>query len=81
MQRLFVALHGTMGSYLRDALHEGSADVVACLHVPRAKVFSSFLLFARWPPLLFLVRISFSFLISWRQLTSTGTSDNFLSPE
>jgi hypothetical protein len=32
---------------------------VACLPVPRAWVFSSFLLFiAWWPPLLFLVRIS-----------------------
>jgi hypothetical protein len=31
------ALHGaTLGSYLRDALQEGSADVVACLYVPRA---------------------------------------------
>jgi hypothetical protein len=30
------ALHGTMGSYLRDALQEGIVDVVACLHVPRA---------------------------------------------
>jgi hypothetical protein len=37
MQRLYVALHGTMGSYLRDALQEGNADVVACLRVvPRA---------------------------------------------
>jgi hypothetical protein len=36
MQRLFAARHGTMGSYLRDALQEGSAVVVACLHVPRA---------------------------------------------
>jgi hypothetical protein len=33
MQRLFTDLHGTLGSYLRDALHEGSVDVVACLHV------------------------------------------------
>jgi hypothetical protein len=24
-----------LGFYLRDALHEGSVDVVACLHVPR----------------------------------------------
>jgi NAD-specific glutamate dehydrogenase len=31
-QRLYAALHGTLGSYLRDALHEGSADVVAYLH-------------------------------------------------
>jgi hypothetical protein len=30
---------------------------VACLPVPRAQVFSSFLRFAWWPPLLFLVRI------------------------
>jgi hypothetical protein len=36
MQRLCADLHGTLGSYLRDALHEGSADAVACLHVPRA---------------------------------------------
>jgi hypothetical protein len=36
MQRLCVALHDTMGTYLRDALHEGSAHVVARLHVPRA---------------------------------------------
>jgi hypothetical protein len=36
MQRLATALRGTMGSYLRDALHEGSADDVACPHVPRA---------------------------------------------
>jgi hypothetical protein len=33
---------------------------VACLRVPRTKVFSSFLLFAWWPPLLFLLRIYFS---------------------
>jgi hypothetical protein len=36
MQRLSAALHGTLGSYLRDAFHEGSAHAVACLHVPRA---------------------------------------------
>jgi hypothetical protein len=36
MQRLCIALHGTLGSFLRDALQEGSADVVACLRVPRA---------------------------------------------
>jgi hypothetical protein len=36
MQRLSIALHGTLGSYLRDALHEGSADAVACRHIPRA---------------------------------------------
>jgi hypothetical protein len=35
-QRLSGALHGALGSYLRDALQEDSADVVACLHVPRA---------------------------------------------
>jgi hypothetical protein len=54
MQRLSATLHGTLGSYLRDALQEGSPDVAACLRVPRAKVFSSYLLFALWPPLLFL---------------------------
>jgi hypothetical protein len=36
MQRLSDALHGTLGSHLRDALQEGSANVAACLHVPRA---------------------------------------------
>jgi hypothetical protein len=36
MQRLSAALHGTLGSYLRDTLQEGRADVVACLPVPRA---------------------------------------------
>jgi hypothetical protein len=49
MQRLCAGLHGTLGSYLRDAFHEGSADAVACLHVPRALcffLFSSFCLVA-----------------------------------
>jgi hypothetical protein len=51
MQRLSAALHGTLGSYLRDALQEGSADAAACLPVPRAKLgffllFSSFCLVA-----------------------------------
>jgi hypothetical protein len=36
VQSLSVALHGTLGSYVRDALHEGSVDAVACLLVPRA---------------------------------------------
>jgi hypothetical protein len=36
MQRLSATLHGTLGSYLRDALQEGSADAVACLPAPRA---------------------------------------------
>jgi hypothetical protein len=36
MQRPFAALNGTLGSYLRDAFQEGSADAVACLPVPRA---------------------------------------------
>jgi hypothetical protein len=35
-QRLSAALHGTLGSYLRDAFQEGSADAMACLSVPRA---------------------------------------------
>ena len=36
MQRLSAILHGTLGSYLRDAFQEGSVYAVACLHVPRA---------------------------------------------
>jgi hypothetical protein len=38
MQRLSAALHGILGSYLRDALQEGNVDVVACLSAPRALV-------------------------------------------
>jgi hypothetical protein len=34
MQRLYAPLHGTLGSYLRDAFQEGTADAVACLPVP-----------------------------------------------
>ena len=59
IQRLSNALHGTLGSYLRDTFQEGNADADACLPIPRAYVFSSFLLFAWWPPLLFLVRNCF----------------------
>jgi hypothetical protein len=36
MQRLSVVLHGTLDSYTRDALHEGGAATVACLHAPRS---------------------------------------------
>jgi hypothetical protein len=54
MQRLSAVFHGTLGSYLRDALHEGSADAMACLPALRAWVFPSFLLFAWWLMLLFL---------------------------
>jgi hypothetical protein len=57
MQRLSAALHRTLGSCFRNALQEGSADVVVCLHVPRAWMLSSFLLLAWWSPLFFLVRI------------------------
>jgi hypothetical protein len=42
MQRLSAALHGTLGSDLRDAFQEGSADAVACLPVPRVRFFSLF---------------------------------------
>jgi hypothetical protein len=30
-------LHGTPGSYLRDALHEGKVDALTCLLAPEAK--------------------------------------------
>jgi hypothetical protein len=36
MQRLAALVHGTLSSYLRDVLQEGSADAVACLPIPRA---------------------------------------------
>jgi hypothetical protein len=36
MQRLSAALHGALGSYLRGAFQEGSAEAVACLPVPWA---------------------------------------------
>jgi hypothetical protein len=46
MQQLFVVLYGTLvGSYLRDALHEGYAsDDVACLPAPRAQAWFPFLI-------------------------------------
>jgi hypothetical protein len=63
MQRLFGALHGTLGSYLRDALQEGNDDIVACLHVPRALVVSCVLLFVWWSsPLLFIVKDFLEFI-------------------
>jgi hypothetical protein len=37
MQRFSVVLHGALGSYLRDALHEGGAPAVACLPAPRSQ--------------------------------------------
>jgi hypothetical protein len=43
MQRLFATLHGTLGTYLRDALQEGSGGAMAYLPVPRACVFPLFL--------------------------------------
>jgi hypothetical protein len=33
---LLLFMIGTLDSYLRDALQEGSADTVACLPVPQA---------------------------------------------
>jgi hypothetical protein len=47
LQHLFTALHGTWGSYLRDTLHEGNVDVVACLLAPRASraIFPPFISF------------------------------------
>jgi hypothetical protein len=36
VQRLSTALHGTLGSYRRDALHEGNVDDGACFLVPLA---------------------------------------------
>jgi hypothetical protein len=45
MQRLTIALPGTLGFYLRDAL-EGSAYAMARLHVPRAQACEFFPLLA-----------------------------------
>jgi hypothetical protein len=39
MQRRSMILHGTFGSYLCDALHEGDAIVIACLHAQWAYAF------------------------------------------
>jgi hypothetical protein len=36
MQCLFVVLHGTLGSYLRDALQKGGVANIAYLPTPRA---------------------------------------------
>jgi hypothetical protein len=71
IQRLFAALHGTLGSYLCDALHEGIAHAEACLHVPRVYIFSFFLLFAWWLMLLFLVRKMFNLLYLLHVLRDT----------
>jgi hypothetical protein len=79
MQRLSAARHRILGSYLRDALQEGGADAVACLPVPR--VFSSFLLFAWWPPLLFLLKKLLDplpFLVINILIEDTGTLQIFL---
>jgi hypothetical protein len=48
MQRLSMVLHGTLGSYLRDALQEGSADVVARLPFPMVKLVGVFPLSFAW---------------------------------
>jgi hypothetical protein len=45
MQRLCAALHGTMGSYLRDALQEGSADAVAYFQFLGLRFFPRFFFF------------------------------------
>jgi hypothetical protein len=37
MRRLSVVLHGTLGSYLHDALREGIVAYIACLPAPRAE--------------------------------------------
>jgi hypothetical protein len=36
MQCMSATLHGTLSSYLRDALQEGSVDAAACLLAPLA---------------------------------------------
>jgi hypothetical protein len=53
MQRLSMVLHGTLGSYPRDALQEGVAAAVACLSAPRAKAYVPlFFLLCLWIPTL-----------------------------
>jgi hypothetical protein len=57
MQRLSLALHDTLGSYLRDALQEGSVDAGTCPHVPRVGFFPFFFVLLgglRHSPLFFL---------------------------
>jgi hypothetical protein len=53
MQRRSAALHGTLGSHLRDALQEGSADAVACM--PPWPVARTSVCGALIPPYFFLV--------------------------
>jgi hypothetical protein len=36
MKRLYAVLPGRLGSYVRNALHEGGATIVACIPAPRA---------------------------------------------
>jgi hypothetical protein len=45
MPRLSVILHGTLGSYLRAALQEGGAAVVACLPAPTSEAYVPLFLF------------------------------------
>jgi hypothetical protein len=39
MQRVHVVFHGTLGLYLRDALHEAGGAAVVCLFAPRAEAY------------------------------------------
>jgi hypothetical protein len=61
MQRFSAALHGTLGSYLRDALHEVSVDAMACLNAfifLGLRFFPLHLLLAWRSLMLLLIRIS-----------------------
>jgi hypothetical protein len=37
-----MVLHGTLGSYLRDALQEAIVDIVPCLHVSGLDMWGAF---------------------------------------
>jgi hypothetical protein len=57
MRRLPLVLHGTLGSYLRDALQEGVAAAVACL--PEGLGLCAYFLFFFAGGLYFLCNITF----------------------
>jgi hypothetical protein len=64
--------NGTLGSYRRDALQEGSADALACLRVPRDKACGVFFLITvhfLWLSLVFLLGIASLIYVDrrWKQ--------------
>jgi hypothetical protein len=58
MQRLFAALHGTLGSYLRDGFRRAVLTLWHAFLFLGLTFSPSFLLLAWWPPLLYFLVIN-----------------------